>query len=373
MNKTKNSIKLGIFVLAGLVLVLIIIYFIGREQSMFGNYFKVYSTFENVKGLKVGNNVRFSGINVGTINEIKILNDTTVEVEMLVDDDTRKFIRKNSVASIGTEGLMGSRTVSILPGTSESPVIESGDHISSIEPVEMDDILKEVKKSSENVTQISQNLVGITGKINRGEGIFGKIFGDTTMLMNLDNAGQNVYQITEDIKKMSSAIQNEQGVLGKLLNDTLLGNRIEKSGSNLSKITEDFTEITGKINRGEGIFGKLFTDTALSKNLKTISNNLKEASVETKTTTRELSEITRQVATGEGLISKLLTDSVFADSIAITIQNISSGAQNVSELAETIERSWIFRIFSKDKDKNKGKNRSKKKNEQDDSKGTGTD
>ncbi|MFW6219134.1 MAG: MlaD family protein [Bacteroidota bacterium] len=359
MVKVKDSIKLGLFVLVGLGLLVVIIYFIGREQSLFGNYFKIYSNFENVKGLKVGNNVRFSGINVGTVNDIIILNDSTVQVEMLVRENVRKFIRENSKASIETEGLMGSRTVSIIPGNMETEIIKDEDRIASLEPVEMDDILRDVKESSTNVARISENLVGITGKINRGEGIFGKIFGDTTMLMNLDNAGENVFRITEDIRKMSSTIENEKGVLGKLLNDTSLGSQLEQSGKNLAAISEDFSTITKKINQGEGIFGKLFTDTALSANLKIISQNLQKTSTNTRNTTENLDKITTKITSGEGLINKLLIDSAFADSFAIAIQNISSGAQNVSELTETLDRSWIFRIFSKNKDKKKKEKQNK--------------
>ena len=104
-----RNIRLGIFVIAGLLLLITGLYFIGNNRNMFGKTIKIYATFSQVNGLQPGNNVRFAGIDVGTVDEISILNDTTVMVRMTVDAELKNVIRKNSIATVGTDGLMGTR------------------------------------------------------------------------------------------------------------------------------------------------------------------------------------------------------------------------------------------------------------------------
>ena len=84
-NKPFNNIKLGVFILLGLLFLILLLYMIGRNRNMFGSNFKLKARFENVQGLKAGNNVRFGGIEVGTVKKVNILNDTTMEVIMIVD------------------------------------------------------------------------------------------------------------------------------------------------------------------------------------------------------------------------------------------------------------------------------------------------
>ena len=116
-KSTGNKVKLGIFVSAGFALLIACIYLIGERKQLFSNTFHVSGIFKNISGLQIGNNVRFSGINVGIVDGIEQLTDTTVKVDMLIDDDTRKFMKKNAKAIIGSDGLMGNKIVMITPGT----------------------------------------------------------------------------------------------------------------------------------------------------------------------------------------------------------------------------------------------------------------
>lgn len=111
----ENNIKLGVFVLAGLIVMIFAFYMIGANTSMFGGSFKLKARFSNLNGLVEGNNVLFSGIQAGTVKSIDIINDTTIEVTMLIDSKVHGFIHNNAEAAIGTEGLMGNKVVNILP------------------------------------------------------------------------------------------------------------------------------------------------------------------------------------------------------------------------------------------------------------------
>jgi phospholipid/cholesterol/gamma-HCH transport system substrate-binding protein len=96
-KKIINRVKLGVFVLAGLTFLIFLLYMIGKNRHLFGPAFIVKARFQNVQGLVPGNNVLFSGIEVGTVKKIDILSDTLIEVVMLIDDKMKKIIRNNSM------------------------------------------------------------------------------------------------------------------------------------------------------------------------------------------------------------------------------------------------------------------------------------
>jgi len=116
---TGNKIKLGIFVTSGVLIFIVAIYFLGQRQQLFNSTFRISSLFKDANGLAVGNNVRFDGINVGTVDKIQITSDTSVKVEMVIDESIRKFLKKGVKAIVGSEGLMGSKVVNISPGMSD--------------------------------------------------------------------------------------------------------------------------------------------------------------------------------------------------------------------------------------------------------------
>ncbi|MDT7827364.1 MlaD family protein [Pricia sp. S334] len=103
-NSTSQKLKLGIFVVLGVVLLYTAVYLIGNEQNLFGRTFKIYAHFDNVSGLKLGDNVRYAGINVGAVKQLKMVNDTTVRVEMQMQGDMQKKIRSDALATIANHG-----------------------------------------------------------------------------------------------------------------------------------------------------------------------------------------------------------------------------------------------------------------------------
>jgi phospholipid/cholesterol/gamma-HCH transport system substrate-binding protein len=107
------KIRLGIFVAVGIALFAVAIFILGKQRNLFNPVLKITTTFYNVSGLKVGNNVRFSGINVGTVDRIDIINDSTVQVDMIIRKEINQFIKTDCLVSIGSEGIIGDRIVMI--------------------------------------------------------------------------------------------------------------------------------------------------------------------------------------------------------------------------------------------------------------------
>ena len=153
-----NKIRLGVFVTIGLLLLIVGIYFIGKKQQLFDSTFQISGVFKDINGLQIGNNVRFSGINVGIVEEINQISDSTVMVEMMIDEKTRKFMKKNVKAVIGSDGLMGNKIVTIIPGKKETQQLVNNDIIQTTQPISMDDILLKLKNDVPYRQQLSENL-----------------------------------------------------------------------------------------------------------------------------------------------------------------------------------------------------------------------
>ncbi len=114
-KKIISNVKLGVFVLAGLLFLVILLYMIGKNRNLFGSNYVLKARFENIQGLVAGNNVKFAGIQAGTVKSINIINDTLIEVTMVIEKRMSKIIHKNAIASISTEGLVGNKVLNITP------------------------------------------------------------------------------------------------------------------------------------------------------------------------------------------------------------------------------------------------------------------
>ncbi|SDX43561.1 MlaD family protein [Flavobacterium degerlachei] len=208
MNKESGSSwKLGMFVIMGLVAFTTTIYFVGKQKNLFGSTFRLNSHFANVSGLEVGNNVLFSGINVGTVSEIQLITDTSVVVRLLIKEDVQQFIKSDAMASIGSDGLMGDKVLSISAGTSSKKMVKDNDNIASIKAIEMDEIMRSVKVSMDNASIITAELAQFTYNMNHGNGALSKLITDekfansmTKTLTNLQTGSKGLSENMEAAK-----------------------------------------------------------------------------------------------------------------------------------------------------------------------------
>lgn len=191
-KKKEGSIRLGLFVTIGVALFIAALYFVGQRQQLFNSSFRVSSMFKNISGLQVGNNVRFSGITVGIVENIEQVSDTVVRVDMLIDSDTKKFMKKDSKAIIGSDGLMGNKIVQIIPGTSGQKEIQNNDVIKSEVPINMDDVMEKLAVTSNNSATITSNLAEITTTLKDGQGTIGMLLMDTTFAQELKVTLDNI-------------------------------------------------------------------------------------------------------------------------------------------------------------------------------------
>lgn len=265
---TGNKIKLGIFISTGMLVFIVGIYFIGEGQQLFTSTFRIIGVFTNVSGLQAGNNVRLSGINVGVVGNISIVSDTTVRVDIFIDESTRKFIRKDAIASIGSEGLIGNKILIISPGTGGTEEIEEGDVIATAHPLGIEDLLLSLKVTVDNANSITNDLAMITGTIQSGKGTIGKLLTDESFVENIDSTLTNVKEGSASFAAFMVKINAMDTVL----------TTIKATMDHTAKITRDLSMITSSIQSGEGPLGRLLMDQAWSQNLDSTLVNLKEGS-----------------------------------------------------------------------------------------------
>jgi phospholipid/cholesterol/gamma-HCH transport system substrate-binding protein len=209
MPKEKNyKWKLGFFAVGILVVTICAIYYIGKEKNKFGSVIRIGAIFKTVSGLKAGSNVRFGGIDVGTVDGIRLITDTSVQVDMIIQANVQKFIKKDAQASIGSDGLMGDKVVVIAPGTTGQPPVAESDVLQAQVPIETDQIMASLKTSADNAAVITTNLADITNRISHGKGALGKLLHDTTLSSNISSTMKNLKQSSEGLNQNMEAAKH---------------------------------------------------------------------------------------------------------------------------------------------------------------------
>jgi len=267
-----SKIRLGIFISLGIAVFIVAIYFIGEKQQLFRSTFRVSGVFKDVGGLQAGNNVRLSGINIGTIDNVTIISDTSVRVDIVIDESTRRFIKKDAVASIGSEGLMGNKALIISPGTGDKKIIEDSDIIATTQPIDIDEILKSLKTTIDNTSAITGDLAKISTNIESGKGTIGRLMMDKEWRQNFETTIFNLKEGSDGFRVLMDKANEMDKILISL----------ESTIENTNKITNDLSSITGSIQSGDGIIGRLFMDQSMGQNFDSIMVNLKEGSAELK-------------------------------------------------------------------------------------------
>jgi phospholipid/cholesterol/gamma-HCH transport system substrate-binding protein len=305
-----QSVKLGLLVAAGLFLFALAIFYLGSQQALFSSTVTVKSYFKDVKGLMEGNKVQYSGITVGHVAHIEIINDTTVLVEMSVNKNVQKFIRTDSKVDIGSDGLMGSKILNIYPGSASAQSIADDDVLMAQESVDFEDVLKEALSVIEDSRLIANNMLEISNKMNHGDGDF-----------------------------------------ALLLNERNITTKLDRVGNELLAFSTTANELAGKIKQGEGDLGKLINDSAITSELQELMKNMDSVVLKSDVLVSELNQYSKQLNNGNGILYRIAYDTVMANNIDTAVIKISNSVDNVVDAAETIDNSWIFNLFSKNKDK----------------------
>ena len=290
-NTNSQTIRLGLFVIISTIVFVVAIYLIGQKQNMFKKTFTIGAYFQNVNGLQKGNNVRYSGINIGIVSDINMVNDSTIKVDMTIEEKITSHIKKNAIATIGSDGLVGNMIVNILPGNGIDYVISNGDIIATYSKIGADDILSTLSVSSENAAILTSDLLKITRAMIEGKGTLAVLLNDTIMAKDLRYAVTNLKAASKDASNtigeinqiVSSLKTNDDTVLGMFLNDSISGKKIKSVVSNLETSSQEIENILLNINTvvddfnsSQGAYNYVVKDTSLVNSLKSTLININE-------------------------------------------------------------------------------------------------
>jgi phospholipid/cholesterol/gamma-HCH transport system substrate-binding protein len=281
MNKeTTRNVRLGIFVLAGTIFLVASLYLIGNKRNLFSNTFSIHADFYDVNGLTPGNNVRFSGIDVGTVESVDITHDRMVIVTIIIDEKYRDYIHKHDIATIGTDGLMGNKLININSVDDHSPRISDGDTLATLKAIETEEMTRTLSQTNDNMKVITDNLKTITQKINNSNSLW-SLLADTAVAENVRQTIVNIRLTSErsavisgDLGIIAANIRSGQGPAGMLISDTTISGQIRQSVVNFKMVSDkmaiisgDLSLLTARTKDGEGTIGTLMMDTTLPANL----------------------------------------------------------------------------------------------------------
>lgn len=290
-KSSSQKIGLGVFVILGTILLVTTLYFIGNRQNFFGNNMTINAYFNNVNGLKLGNNVRYSGIITGTVSKIEMKEEARILVEMVIEEELGEKIKTNAVATIGTNGLVGSTIVNIIPQEGNFPFLKSGDTIETYSKIGADDMLNTLSTTNENAALLMSDLLNITTQIRKGRGTIGMLINDSLVAQDLK---QSVFQLkntatgaSNTIAKLNALVSSldlEESVAGVLLNDSIAAGKmsnvvanLEKSSISIDSITTNLNTYLNQITAGEGALSYIAKDENFTKDIDSTMANIKEA------------------------------------------------------------------------------------------------
>ena len=284
---------------------------LGGQRKTFEKTIALNAIFNDVGGLQKGNNIWFSGVKVGTVKRLKLVSQSLVEVEMRIEKQSEDFIRKDSKAKIGSDGLIGNKIVIIYGGTRAVPPVKSGDTLQ---------------------TEVPMN--------------------SAAMMATLQESNKNLSAITSDFKVVSKRLADGEGTVGKLLTDDSMARQLaamtatlQMASTNIQLMTSNLADYTSKLQKQGSLTNGLVNDTVLFAHLKAASLQIQEASRNAKELTDNLSEVSNKLKDSSNLAGVVLHDQATADNLRVTVENIKSGTKKFDEDMEALQHNFLFRGF----------------------------
>ena len=324
-SENKRSIIVGIFIFIGLVIFIAGVLTLGGKQKRFVSSITLKAIFNNVNGIQAGNNVFFSGVKIGTVSKINFTGNAQVEVTMHIEEASQKYIHKNSLAKLSSEGFIGNKMIEILGGTPDAQQVEDGDQLAIAAALAPEDIMK-----------------------------------------TLQDNNKNILAITNDFKQVSSGMLKGNGALGALLTDSLMANRLRQMTVNLenasattARVTAAVSQYTSKLNNKGTLATELLTDTTVFSNLKSAVKSLQQTASTAAEMTTNLKATTNKLNSDKNAVGVLLNDEETGARLKTTVTNLESSTKKLDENMEALQHNFLLRGFFRKKEKAAAKEKEK--------------
>ena len=245
----KNFVKVGLFISALTLILMIMIVSIGKENSFFEPTILMKAHVDNVKNLKPGSYVELKGIRVGSVKEIEILEEDRVEIRFSILESQLKWIKKDSKVSVSTAGLVGDKYLEIYNGTSGGEAF-----------------------NPEKDFLISENIADMKQLVSKGESIATiteRILTRLDLIIyNMDD-GKKIIETVNSLNKASLNVEK----ITKELSEAHLGKTVSSinlSMAKLEKASSSLERITTRIEKGPGTMNSLIYDDSIHENLRAL-------------------------------------------------------------------------------------------------------
>ncbi|MEO9144066.1 MAG: MlaD family protein [Ginsengibacter sp.] len=319
---TRRAVIVGIFIFLGLAIFIVTILTLGSQKKSFGDSVTVKSVFDNVNGLQRGNNVWFSGVKVGTIKKITLIENGKVEVDMNIGEQSVPFIHKDARAKLGTDGLIGNKIIEIYGGTLKTSLIAQGDQLANDKLLSTDEMMSTLSKNNDNLLAITNDFKVVSSRIVGGKGSIGRLLSSDTLADELNNTvialrrtSVNLESLSGNVSAYTARLNDKGSLANDLVTDTVVFSRLRSTVSRLQEVADQSKEIMSNL----------------------------------KTTTSTLNDGLNNKNTPVGM---LLGDEKTASNLKITLQNLQSASKKLDEDLEAVQHNFLLRGFFKKKAKN---------------------
>jgi phospholipid/cholesterol/gamma-HCH transport system substrate-binding protein len=313
----KKAIIVGIFLFIGLLIFLLGVFTLGGQKKTFVKSFNINVVFDDIQGLKVGNNVWFSGVKIGTIKKIQFYGTSQVQVSLSIEEAAHQYIHKNAKASISSDGLIGNKIIVIDGGTPKYPFIEDGDQIVVNSALSTDDIMKTVQVNNKNLVEITSDFKLLSKNLVEGKGTVGALLTDEEIAKNFKSIVANLQTSTAEANKMIA----------------------------------DLNQFSDKLNTKGGLADKMLTDTVVFNRLQASITELQKTAKSAAILTENLNAASKKLNNNDNAIGVLLNDQAAAEQVKVTIKNLESSSKKLDENLEALQHNFLLRGFFKKKEK----------------------
>lgn len=291
-SDNRKQITVGIFIFLGLLIFIVGIFTLGGQRKAFVKSFALNVVFDDIQGLKTGNNVWYSGVKIGTIKKIQFYGNSQVQVTLNIEEEAHKYIHKDAKASISSDGLIGNKIIVITGGNPKYPFVEDGDKLQVQGTLSTDDIMKTFQVNNKNLVDITSDFKVLSRSLVEGKGAAGALLTDEAIAGNFKAIVANLQRTTASTDRMareldafSKKLNTEGGLADKLLTDTAVFAGLQRSVTELQKtassaaiLTENLNKASGKLNQTDNAAGLLLNDQQTADQVRAIMNNLKTSS-----------------------------------------------------------------------------------------------
>lgn len=331
-----KAIRVGLLVLAALVVAVAGILLIGGQNQLFTSKHDYYILFNNTSGLNPGNPVQLNGVDVGRVKSVVLPTDPEIEdirVDITVESRYAGRVREDSQAAIKTLGLLGDKFIELSSGSATADLIPDGGQISTAPTTSIDELLSGGENMMDNVIAISFSLRNILAGMERGEGILGRLIAESE---EADSIIRSVRGTVEAMERIADTVESGDGPLPRLLNDRDLAVRVERSLGRLESVL-------AKVDEGEGALPKLLNDPATA-------TQVDETLAELRATAASLSAFAKDVESSDGLLQRMLTDEEYGREVSEQLREVIDRMDRVTSqitegdgtLAKLIEDPQIY-------------------------------